>query len=103
MPDGSIPGAGVNELRTPRLKQMAQDAIQNGTSVQVFVQPARDAAGAENPKVLVETLVIDGEHAFQSVGGKPPIVGEWRARELTLLASGEAEAIRYTLSGQLLK
>jgi hypothetical protein len=101
--DGSIPGHTIDELRAPSLRQSAQQARANGSSVLVFIQPARDASGAEIPKLTVETIVIDGEHAMQSIGGRAPIVGEWRARELSLLVYGEAEAIRYTLSGQLLR
>ena len=103
MADGSIPGHTLDDLRAPALRQAAKQARENGSRVLVFIQPARDARGVEIPKQLAETIIIDDEHAMQAIGGRAPIVGEWRPRELTLLVYGEAEAIRYTLSGQLLR
>ena len=103
MADGSIPGHTVHDLRSTSLQKAAQQALEQGSRVRVFIQPARDASGAELPKLSVETIVIDEEHAMQSIGGKPPIIGEWRSRELSLLVYGEADALRYTLSGQLLR
>lgn len=103
MADGSIPGHTLDELRAPMLQRAARQAREQGSRVRIFIQPARDATGAELPRVSVETIVIDDEHAMQSIGGRAPIVGEWRSRELTLLVYGEAEALRYTLFGQLLR